>query len=64
MMSEPIKPKALTTVELAERLKVKPQEVEEAVSQGIEEFKKWSRSHDPALLRWEKRGELFHQVER
>jgi hypothetical protein len=64
MMSEPIKPKALTTKELAERLKVTPQEVEEAVIQGVEDFKKWSRSHDPALIRWEKRGELFHQVER
>ena len=64
MMSEPIKPKALTTAELAERLKVKPEEVDEAVTQGVEEFKKWSRSRDPALIRWEKRGELFHQVER
>ncbi len=64
VMSEPIKPKALTTAELAERLKVKPEEVDEAVLQGVEEFKKWSRSRDPALIRWEKRGELFHQVER
>jgi hypothetical protein len=64
VMSEPIKPKALTTAELAERLKVTPQEVGEAVTQGVEDFKKWSRSHDPALIRWEKRGELFHQVER
>ncbi|MCT7968987.1 hypothetical protein NG799_21990 [Laspinema sp. D1] len=64
VMREPIKPKALTTVELGERLKVTAEEVEEAVSQDIDEFKKWSRSHDPALLRWEKRGDLFHQVER
>ncbi|AFY85497.1 hypothetical protein [Oscillatoria acuminata] len=64
VMREPIKPKALTTKELAERLKVTPQEVEEAVLQDVEEFKKWSRSRDPALIRWEKRGELFHQVER
>lgn len=64
VMREPIKPKALTTKELAERLKVTPQEIGEAVLQGVEDFKKWSRSHDPALIRWEKRGELFHQVER
>jgi hypothetical protein len=64
VMSEPIKPKALTTAELAERLKVTREEVDEAVLQGVEEFKKWSRSRDPALIRWEKRGELFHQVER
>ncbi|MCT7975248.1 hypothetical protein [Laspinema olomoucense] len=64
MMSEPIKPKALTTVELAERLKVTREEINEALLQGVEEFKKWSRSRDPALIRWEKRGELFHQVER
>jgi hypothetical protein len=62
-MSEPIKPKALTTAELAERLKVTPQEIGEAVSQGIEDFKKWSRSRDPALILWEKRGELFHQMQ-
>ncbi|HEY9838530.1 MAG TPA: hypothetical protein V6D27_16720, partial [Vampirovibrionales bacterium] len=64
VMSEPIKPKALTTVELAERLKVTREEVDEALLQGVEEFKKWSRSRDPALIRWEKRGALFHQVER
>ena len=64
VMREPIKPKALTTKELGERLNVTPPEVDEAVSQGIDEFKKWSRSHDPALLRWEKRGDLFYQVER
>ena len=64
VMREPIKPKALTNVELAERLQVSAEEVDEAIGQGIDEFKKWSRSHDPALLRWEKRGELFYQVER
>ncbi len=64
VMREPIKPKALTTAELAERLKVTREEINEAVIQGVEEFKKWSRSRDPALIRWEKRGELFHQVER
>ncbi|MCT7975938.1 hypothetical protein [Laspinema olomoucense] len=64
VMREPIKPKALTTAELAERLKVARKEIDEAVLQGVEEFKKWSRSRDPALIRWEKRGELFHQVER
>jgi hypothetical protein len=46
------------------RLQVSAEEVDEAMGQGIDEFKKWSRSHDPALLRWEKRGELFYQVER
>jgi hypothetical protein len=50
VMSEPIKPKALTMAELAERLKVTPQEVDEAVLQGVEEFQKWSRSHDPAFI--------------
>lgn len=63
-MVEPVQRKELTAAQLAERLKVSEAEVEEAASQGTEHFRKWSKSHDPALLVWENRGGLFSKVER
>lgn len=46
--------------ELARRLGVSPDTVEEAHQKGEAYFKDWSKRRDPASRTWEKRGELFH----
>ena len=46
--------------DLARRLGVSPDTVEEAHQKGEAYFKDWSKRRDPAKRTWEKRGELFH----
>jgi hypothetical protein len=46
--------------DLARRLGVSPDTIEEAYQKGEAYFKDWSRRMDPTKRSWHKRGELFH----
>ena len=46
--------------DLARRLGVSPDTIEEEFQKGEAYFKDWSRRMDPTKRSWHKRGELFH----
>jgi hypothetical protein len=58
--SSPVKPPPLSSAQLASRLGVSESSVEEASEKGEDYFKDWSKTKDPALQAWQKRGNLFY----
>ncbi|OKH30602.1 hypothetical protein NIES2119_30625 [[Phormidium ambiguum] IAM M-71] len=60
--TSPVKLLPLLVEQLSTRLGVMPSEIQEAVEEGEDYFKDWSKRRDPALRAWQKRGNLFHPL--
>ncbi|MGL5059845.1 MAG: hypothetical protein ACRC62_07655 [Microcoleus sp.] len=50
----------LKASDLAKRLGVSPEAIENAADQGSASFLEWSKRRDPTSRAWQKQGNLFH----